>query len=516
MNTANPFPMKPLLQRTLAAILMSVSLQAEAVPTAITQNGTVTGFIEKETEVFLGIPFAKPPIGELRWQPPQALETRQGTLQATAFGPACMQFGNFYTSNDPTTFEKPYGSEDCLYLNIWKPKTAEKRPVVVYIHGGSAVHGAASFPLYNGQRLAQEMDAVFVSINYRLAFFGNLQLKALRTGDPAADSGYFALLDQIRALEWVKENISAFGGDTANVTVMGQSAGCASIWSLMRSPLASGTFDKTICLSGIPLSSTPKKQKDTAHALLANLLINDDKIAKADELESFLKSLSDNELRDYLYSKTAVEISAAGQRIPMVPGVVDGHVITTSADEPVVNAVPTLMGQTLNEAPILMLHAYGKHRYTGLWNTIHCDCDFSPRDLFNSWYDYAKFKVVGWGLNKALLRLVNDGADLLEDQNGVPVYRYNLIWDNMPEPWRSMIGVYHGLDVAFAFGNFGVDTPNFTHFTWDNSTEEEREAIHTLMAQSFKRFIETGTPNESGIHPVWPRWGESRRMLEIQ
>lgn len=484
-------------------------------PVVTTLSGALAGFTDKQTDVFLGIPYAKPPVDNLRWQPPQAVDAWQGTREAKAFGPACMQFGNFYTSNNPDTFGKPYGSEDCLYLNIWKPVAANKRPVVVFIHGGSAVHGAASFPLYNGQRLAQEMDAVIVTINYRLAFFGNLQLEALHNGDPATDSGYFALLDQIQALEWVNKNITQFGGDADNITVMGQSAGCASIWSLMRSPLASGTFHKAICLSGLPLDNSAGEQKNTAHRLLANLLIYDNIIVDAKELDSYLATISKEELRRYLYRKTSIEISAAGQDIPMVPGAVDGYVLTTVTDEAVVNAVPTLMGQTRNEAPLLMLHAFGSRDYTDLWEMIHCDCDFRQRDLFDSWYDYVKFKVVGWCLNKVLLNLVDDAADLLVEKNNVPVYRFNLVWDNLPEPWLSMIGVYHGLDVAFIFGNFGVTTPNFTHFTWNNSNQSEREAIHELLASSFKRFIETGTPNQPDTKPVWPNWGESRTLLDI-
>lgn len=492
-----------------------VNATTDSAPVVKTLSGALVGFSENQTDIFLGIPYAKPPVDMLRWRPPQTVDAWQGTREAKAFGPACMQHGNFYTSNNPETFEKPYGSEDCLYLNIWKPAAADKRPVVVFIHGGSAVHGAASFPLYNGQRLAQEMDAVIVTINYRLAFFGNLQLEALHTGDAASDSGYFALLDQIQALEWVGKNIAHFGGDADNITVMGHSAGCASIWSLMRSPLAIDTFHKSICLSGLPLDNSAKEQEANAHRLLVNLLINDDIILDAKSLESYLATISKEDLRSYLYAKSAVEIAAAGQGIPMAPGVVDGYVLTTNVDEAVVNAVPTLMGQTRNEAPILMLHAYSDLTYTGLWDIIHCDCSFRQRDLFDSWYDFVKFKVVSWCMNKWLLNLVDEAADLLVDKSNVPVYRFNLDWDNLPEPWLSMVGVYHGLDVAFIFGNFGVNTQNFTHFTWHRSNESEREAIHKLLVNSFKRFIETGNPNQEDANPVWPDWSKTRTLLDV-
>lgn len=505
------------LTRFLVALAIPVAVFADnsQPPTVQTQSGAVQGVVESVVERFLGIPYALPPVGDLRWQPPREPEPWRGTRLATQFGSACAQHGNFYTSNDPSTFERPYGSEDCLYLNVWKPRSADKRPVLVFIHGGSAVHGAASLPLYDGQRLAKELDAVFVSINYRLGFLGHVHLAPLQNGDPVTDSGSFALLDQIRALDWVTNNIAQFGGDGGNVTVMGHSAGCGSIWSLMRSPLASGKFHKAICLSGISLDNTRAEQREASHRLLSKLLLNDGEIASSDELEGYLKGHSRDELRDYLYSKTTEEITGAGQRIPMAASAVDGHVVTTAADEAVVNPVPTLMGQTRNEAPILMLHAMANQRYLGLWDLIHCDCLFRQRDLFDSFYGFAKFKFTGWFVNSMLLDRVDDGADLLVEKNSIPVYRYRFEWDKLPEPWLSMVGVYHGIDIPFIFGNFGVGTHNFTHFSWRNSSVEEREAIHARMTAAFRGFIESADPNRYSSEASWPEWGASRAMRVI-
>lgn len=508
-----------LRNRLVQLILLAVPfmIYAETMLPAVvqTQFGAVQGISENGIDRFLGIPYAMPPINDRRWQPPREPKPWQTTRMATQFGPACAQYGNFYTSNDPATFERPYGSEDCLYLNIWKPESVSKRPVLLFIHGGSAVHGAASLPLYDGQRLARELNAVFVSINYRLGFLGNIHLQALATGDPATDSGSFALLDQIQALEWVQNNIEQFGGDADNVTVMGHSAGCGSTWSLMRSPLATGKFHKAICLSGIQLDNTRAQQRQTSHRLLENLLVKDGKIASGKELESYLHKQSPAEINQYLYSKTTVEIVAAGQGLPMAPDAVDSYVVTTEADKPVVNPVPTLMGQTRNEAPILLLHGMANRRYIGLWKLIHCDCSFRQRDLFDNLYAFAKFKVAGSLVNPLLLSRVDDGANLLVEKGAVPVYRYRFDWDNLPDPWRSLVGVYHGIDIPFVFGNFGIGTRNFTHFTWKNSTDKEREAMHFKLVTAFKGFIESADPNRYATELEWPRWGASQAMAVI-
>ncbi|NKI18265.1 carboxylesterase family protein [Spongiibacter sp. KMU-166] len=480
-----------------------------------TAAGQLRGFSASGVEGFLGIPYAAPPVADLRWQAPRDASPWQGVLDATRFGSACAQFGNFYTSNEPETFEQPYGSEDCLYLNVWKPASAEKRPVLVFIHGGSAVHGAASLPLYDGQRLAKELDVVFVSINYRLGFLGNLHLAALHNDDPSTNSGHFALLDQIKALEWVQGSIGRFGGDTDNVTVMGHSAGCASIWSLMSSPLASGTFHKAICLSGIPLENTASQQRDTSHRLLANLLLKDKLINSAEALPDYLNVQKAGELREYLYLKTTEEITAAGQGITMTSNAVDGHVVTTEASEAVVNPVPTLMGQTLDEAPLLLLHGMANRRYSGLWELIHCDCEFEPRTLFDSRYQYARFKLSAWVVNRILLGKVDDGADMLSRYSGAPVYRYSFEWKNMPEPWRSLVGAYHGVDIPFVFGNFGIGSRNFTHFTWPLSSGEEREALHRQLMLGFKGFVESGDPSHYPAGLRWPSWAEYREMAVI-
>ncbi len=480
-----------------------------------TKSGAVQGLMSNNVERYLGIPYANPPIERLRWQPPQEIDPWQGVLQATKFGNACFQDGNFYTSNDPATFEKPYGDEDCLYLNIWKPKMANKSPVLFFIHGGSGIHGAASLPLYDGERMAREMGAIIVSINYRLAFLGNLQLDALQTGDPEGDSGEFALLDKIEALRWVSKNIQNFGGDPNNVTIMGQSAGCAAVWSLMRSPLATGTFNKSICLSGLPLDNTRETQFSTSNSVLINLLIADKKIDDESSLQSYLDQHSKNDIKEYLYSKTAEEILAAGQGISVVPGAVDGYVITAEAYDSVVNKVPSIIGQTSDEAPLLML-GMANQSYTSLWNLMNCDCDFKPADLFDNIFQYSKYKIYSWVTNTLLLRYVTKGANTLSDGGKTPVYRFQFDWNNQPSPWDDFLGAYHGIDIPFIFGNFKTNEPNFTFFSWRKSSELELEKIHHKFEVSMKGFLYTNNPNALLPSEEWLDWGKAGKMISIK
>ena len=211
-----------------------------------TASGQVRGAERNGVLRFLGLPFAKAPVGELRWQPPQAPSSWHQVREARTFGPACLQPEVPATSvyNDPPART----SEDCLNLNVWTPASARKAPVVVWLHGGSLRIGANSLGLYDGTNYAQR-GAVFVSVNYRLGPLGWLAHEELSAESEDGISGNYGLLDQVAALEWVRDNIEAFGGDPANVTIMGESAGALSATYLMASPRARGLFHKAIVQS---------------------------------------------------------------------------------------------------------------------------------------------------------------------------------------------------------------------------------------------------------------------------
>jgi para-nitrobenzyl esterase len=205
------------------------------------RDGCVQGMALEGAEAFLGIPYARPPVGSLRWRPPERPEPWSGVRAATVFSKACPQL------NPVLTGETLAWDEDCLYLNVFRPaRTSTSTPVMLWIHGGGLQNGAASQPSYDGRYLASIGGVILVSINYRLAQLGYLAHPALTAESTDAVSGNYGLLDQIAALEWVRDNIAAFGGDPHDVTISGESAGGLSVCGLLASPRAAGLFSRAV------------------------------------------------------------------------------------------------------------------------------------------------------------------------------------------------------------------------------------------------------------------------------
>jgi len=227
-------------------VMMAVQMDSGRSPVVrATQYGPIEGVDDTArsgTFYWFGVPFARPPVGALRWKAPVDPDPWTSTLPTKVFANACVQIGmtigpganNTYDTTIATTMNQAVGSEDCLYLNVWRPATGEANlPVIVFIHGGYFLAGYTADPVYNGANLAKAANAVVVTVNYRLGVFGWFSLPQLKTGNTFDDSGNFGTLDSIKALQWVNRNIREFGGDAGNVTVMGQSAGAGSTWTLL-------------------------------------------------------------------------------------------------------------------------------------------------------------------------------------------------------------------------------------------------------------------------------------------
>jgi len=234
----------------LAAILALCTPTVSALEHQIRTESGLIGGLAGDISVFKGIPYAAPPIAELRWKPPQPAPRWSGVREAKEFGPQCVYRG-------PGAFAGP-GSEDCLTLNMWTPakRPGERLPVMVWIHGSGFQFGSGRWPLYEGTGLAK-LGVVLVTLNYRLNIFGFLSHPDLAKESPKGASGNYGLLDQMAALKWVKNNIAKFGGDPNRVTIFGESAGGSSVAYLMLSPLAKGLFDRAIIASTSIPSSVP-------------------------------------------------------------------------------------------------------------------------------------------------------------------------------------------------------------------------------------------------------------------
>jgi para-nitrobenzyl esterase len=220
----------------------------QAAPVVATKNGRVDGRTSVSgVEAYLGIPYAAPPVRELRWREPQPAAAWEGVLHADRFGPQCPQPQRGALTNQYSGAE--ITSEDCLYLNVWTKPGLKNAPVIVYIHGGAFFIGSSSMPLYGGEAVANQ-GAVFVSFNYRLGVLGFLAHKDLTAESSHKSSGNYGLLDQVAVLQWIRENISDFGGDPAKVTIVGQSAGAMAVSMLQSSPLSKGLFHRAVGMSG--------------------------------------------------------------------------------------------------------------------------------------------------------------------------------------------------------------------------------------------------------------------------
>ena len=244
--------MRGLFAAVAFAPFLAIQAGADGAPVVSTPAGKVQGEAAGGVHAFKGIPYARPPVGELRWKPPSPMPAWTDTRVATHPGASCIQPkgkpDSLYFWNLPTT------SEDCLYLNVWAPAKAQRAPVFFWIHGGALSSGSGTEPLYDGTTLA-ERGIVVVTVNYRLGPLGFLVHPALSAESPRNVSGNYGLLDQIEALRWVHLNIASFGGDPANVTIAGESAGGLSVMYLMAAPGARGLFAKAVAQSAYMVSA---------------------------------------------------------------------------------------------------------------------------------------------------------------------------------------------------------------------------------------------------------------------
>lgn len=304
------------LMLVAAALALPAAVQAQTVVTAF---GAVAGRTENGVASWKGVPFAEPPTGQFRWRAPRPAKPWKGVRQATAYGHDCMQLP--FPSDAAPLGTQP--SEDCLTLNVWKPAEAKtKLPVIVWIYGGGFVNGGSSPPTYSGEPLARQ-GVVFASFNYRLGRFGAFAHPQLTKADP--DSGLlgnYGYMDQLAALKWIKANIAAFGGDPANITIIGESAGGASVNMLVTSPMAKDLFQRAVVMSGG--DSTASGGADLAAAEQAGLAFAAGKGVAAEDRQALtkLRALSGEQIVDELNLATpaAAKVGAGAFTGPFSDG----------------------------------------------------------------------------------------------------------------------------------------------------------------------------------------------------
>ncbi len=512
------------------------------------------------TYAWKGIPFAQAPTGALRWKAPVDPDRWSGTRTTTQFGNPCVQYGRIYgpgannrhDASIATTLNQAVGSEDCLYLNIWRPASRDRNlPVIVFIHGGSNVSGYTADPVYDGAMLAKTANAVVVSVNYRLGIFGFLNLPQLKEGTSAAeDSGNFALLDNIKALQFVNRNIGAFGGSPANVTVMGQSAGAIDVWALLTSPLMVNASPRLMhrvmpMSGGISLASnlpagslatlSPASTYLTqGNALLVQQVIADGLAVDATAAQTYLATQTSAQLAAYLRAKTPAALLGTLLTRLAPLGLAGSGPIPDGAVLPVdpiaaIQAgnylrVPVLASTTRDEAklfPTFLALAPALGGVSGrlvndatLFNTqFNYDPNAAPTVTLEQWIPAAYLPVAtpvtGFNARTDLLNTIffvasrNNVLDALKSRQA-EVWYYRFDWDEEPAPWNDIYGAAHAFDLPFVFGNFGHSL--FSNVLASNANRAGRLELSNAMMQTLGAFARSGDPNNATLGVSWPAW----------
>ena len=518
-------------------------LEAPAPTRRMTTFGLVDGLDHTATSgtyAWLGVPYAQPPVGPLRWQAPVDPLPWTGVRTATRFGQACAQAGRYFSPAPDGApyglavregFGKPVGSEDCLTLNIWRPAHDRPQlPVIVFIHGGSAISGYSADPVYDGQALARKADAVVVTMNYRVGALGWLDLPQLKTGEADSDSGNFGLLDQLQALRFVQGSIAAFGGDPGNVTVMGQSAGAANVWALMMSPRSAGLMHKAVPLSGGIANASRAVARKYSAALLQAMVVADGKAADADAARAWIEARSDAQVASYVRgwsSDQLLSVIIANPQLGNSPASIeDGDVLPVDSIAALAagrhRKIPVLAGNTRDEGTLLAAlfgvvtgsgipgFALGDYDRFGLQFDFDPDVPtrLTPPDLINAAYLPVDAKPFGWNASTRILgdRIfgpVVPQLDSLASHDPTRVWYYRFDWDELAAPFDAVYGATHALDLPFIFGNFGE---NAFSFAFGSANRPGREALSDAMIASLSAFARTGDPNTPGLGLAWPNW----------
>lgn len=481
---------------------------------AETTSGRVQGTEEHGVCVFRGIPFAAPPVGDLRFKAPQPAEPWQGVRDASSFGPISLQAPNEMLESLLPVADPPQPqSEDCLYLNVWTPGLDDDaRAVMVWIHGGAFTIGSGSEDYYDGANLATRGNVVIVTINYRLGALGFLNL-------PALGETNFGMRDQVAALKWVRDNIANFGGDPNNVTIFGESAGGMSVSSLMASPEAAGLFHKAIPQSGAGHNALSDEETNaTAFKFCEKLGIDPDDtdaLMAADASDILAASVAVDPIAS---AESAADMAEGGAsptpQMPFQP-VIDGeflsqlpidHIRDGSAD-----GIATLVGSLDEEMKLLAAagpaEPMPEEATIAMIGMIHPDAtaayaqyraarrergeDDSPNEIF--------IAVIG----DVMLRV--PGLRLADAQSSrAPTYAYLFDWKS--PAMDGALGSCHALELPFVFGTQSK-APNFA------GAGPEADALAELTMDTWLSFAKTGNP--AGQNVDAPHWDSNAKPIQV-
>ena len=476
---------------------MAMSFCEDPVETTV---GKVRGAQETKTATcgWRGIPYAAPPVGELRFRSPQPAPAWEGVLDANTFGDRCMQKGIMDLADPPGE------SEDCLYLNVWRPAKSGRFPVMVWIHGGGYTGGSGNLL---GDRLSQAGDVVVVSINYRLNIFGFLAHPELRKADPHNATGGQGSLDQVAALKWVQENIENFGGDKNNVTIFGESAGGWSVCTMLATPLARGLFHRAILESGGCEISRDLEEGYTFTREVAAALG-----CEFDDVQC-LRALSAEEL----LAKSPQGVMG----VDYIPHH-DGYLLTDTPLSMIragdFNNVPFLAGSNRDEFG--RMESLKPRLYysmpSGYKKRVISEYDFSEEEAQNLVELYPLDQFGGRPVNAFVQMHADRGLAcstyrglLAASERQPSVYLYRFDYDD--QRFGKIMGSFHGLEISFVFGTlsdiFGVKLFN-------NRNIGPARELSRIVQGYWVNFARNGDPNGPGL-PEWPAFSPGSQKLQV-
>lgn len=556
-----------------ALALLLAGCAAVGTPTSAllrdTASGPVVGTQDVRTDTlsWKGVPYASAPVGDLRWRAPRDPARWSAARPATAFGAACVQtnrlygpgLNNRYDETIGSALGQTVGSEDCLTLNVWAHASASPavagKPVIVFVHGGSNIAGYTADPVYDGAALARSEDAVVVTLNYRLGIFGFLNQARLKSGQREDDSGNFALLDIVKALEFVATNIRQFGGDAQRVTLMGQSAGAVNVYALLTSPLLVARekplFHRVVALSGgiSTPASLPKGAiagvlpaavwATRGDALLDELLVAQGRAPDAagarrlaesagPAAAGWLRASSADQLLDVVRTRLAQRGMAASNPVP------DGWVV---ARDPIAAIregryvqVPVLAGHTRDEAKLFPQLFALRPDLGGVSGRLlddaavfrlasRYDPEAAPQTTLAAWippaYLPASTPVTGFDaraaeLDRIWFRAIRDDALSALQSRQPDVWAYEFAWDALPAPFDTLFGAAHAFDLPFVFGNFGPSL--FSRVSFTRANEPGRLALSRVMQKTLGAFARDGDPRKASIGVDWAPWPSRLRL----
>ena len=491
------------MRRALTLVALAVAVAASSVAFAAedaikVDGGLISGTTAEGVRAFKGIPFAAPPVGELRWKAPQPLIPWQGVRQCDTFGPECPQAP--YPAGSMYAQPPQKQSEDCLYLNVWTPvRRGQKLPVMVWIHGGALTRGSGANRTYNGAAFARK-GVVLVTINYRLGPLGYLAHPELTGESPQHSSGNYGVLDQIAALKWVQKNIAAFGGDAKNVTIFGESAGSWSVNTLVATPLAKGLFHRAIGQSGGTFGPMTYLKEDRARLISAEKVgAAFAKAAGADSIKA-LRAVPADKIIDVFNNDTE------GKKFRTSPNV-DGWVLPDEIRNIFAqgkqNDVPVIVGSNANEMTTLTIPATVPKTTEDLRKRVETQYGAAIKE-FDAAYPVKSD--------------ADDAAAYLGSLRDVTFTLPMRTWARMtttgrskaylyffshvpPNPNSKYLGAYHAGEIVYVFNNLNRQ----------NSLLQEADfKLAGMMSDYWVNFATTGDPNGKGL----PKWGPYDRETE--